>query len=230
MLDLPLNIRSVVSEALFSAGYLTLSGMSQEDNGSVASRFAPDVVIVALDRDWVPPLEPAVRELRGVPMLALTPANPPAEVRVEARRAGIDSIFVEPWDANELVARVDSLMDRRRPRRRLRVGDLTIDHDAHIVTYRGEEVSVTLTEYNLLLDLMNNAGHVLSKRQLLERVWGFDDYNPNLVEVHIAALRKKLGAVGADMIETVRGVGYVIRPACQTLTLDGSTPNDEHIE
>jgi two-component system OmpR family response regulator len=118
-------------------------------------------------------------------------------------------------------------MERRRPRRRVRVGDLLIDHDAHLVTYVGEEVGLTLTEYNLLHDLMNNAGHVLSKRQLLEHVWGFDDYNPNLVEVHIAALRKKLGPSGSKVIETVRGVGYVIRPRCQSVALEGANQQGE---
>lgn len=102
-------------------------------------------------------------------------------------------------------------MADQRPRTLLRAGDLTIDDDGHVVTVGDHVVNLTLTQYRLLRELAANVGSVLSKRELLERVWGFDDDNPNLVEVHVAALRRKLRAAGASPIETVRGVGYVIR-------------------
>ena len=78
--------------------------------------------------------------------------------------------------------------------------------------FRGEsELDLTVTEFNLLAMFLRNAGRVLSKRQLLASVWGFDDYDVNLVEVHVSALRKKLEQYGPRVVQTVRGIGYVLR-------------------
>ena len=89
--------------------------------------------------------------------------------------------------------------------------DLSIDEVGHRV-FRGEsELELTVTEFNLLAMFLRNAGRVLSKRQLLASVWGFDDYDVNLVEVHVSALRKKLEQCGPRVVQTVRGIGYVLR-------------------
>ncbi len=81
----------------------------------------------------------------------------------------------------------------------------------HIVSRRGTEIELTVTEFKLLSMFLRNAGRVMSKRQLLASVWGFDDYDVNLVEVHVSALRKKLEQHGPRIVQTVRGIGYVLR-------------------
>jgi hypothetical protein len=90
------------------------------------------------------------------------------------------------------------------------VGDLEIDLIGHQVFYGGKPITLTCREFDVLSTLARNAGSVLSKTQLLSRVWGYDLYSENLVEVQISSIRRKLGP-GRNLIETVRGVGYVIR-------------------
>jgi two-component system OmpR family response regulator len=93
-----------------------------------------------------------------------------------------------------------------------RIGDLVIDEAAHTVCRAGSLVELTRTEFELLLALARHPAQVLSRAQLLGQVWGFDHYGPNLVEVHICSLRKKLEAHGPRLIHTIRSAGYVLRP------------------
>jgi len=92
------------------------------------------------------------------------------------------------------------------------VGGLVLDERGRTVTRSGRSIPVTETEFKLLMALARNAGQVLSKSQLLSSVWGFDDYDNNLVEVHISALRRKIDVPGSSLIRTDRGRGYVLRP------------------
>ena len=89
--------------------------------------------------------------------------------------------------------------------------DLVIDEDGVRVSRNGDELTLTKTEFRLLVTLVRHHGIVLSKRQLLANVWGFDDYDENLVEVHVSSLRRKIERCGPRMIHTVRGIGYVVR-------------------
>jgi DNA-binding response OmpR family regulator len=173
--------------------------------------FAPDVIVARLTGS---PAERVPQLQRGIeiPVILLASDDAPLGERVQARRAGADSVFVEPIHIDEVVARVDTLMEHRRTHQVRRVHDVTIDLDAHVVRRNDVELQLTATEFNLLLDLVTNVGMVLSKRQLLERVWGFDEYDVNVVEAHVSALRRKLEAVGPRLIHTVRGFGYVLRP------------------
>ena len=98
------------------------------------------------------------------------------------------------------------------PDGQIAVGDLVLDDDAHLVTRAGEPVQLTPTEYKLCRLLMANAGRVLSRQQILERVWNYDfDGESAIVETFISSLRKKIDHVEPRLIETVRGVGYTIR-------------------
>ena len=94
------------------------------------------------------------------------------------------------------------------------VGDLTMDEDSHEVTRGGEQIQLTATEFELLRYLMRNPKRVLSKAQILDRVWNYDfGGQANVVELYISYLRKKIDAGRAPMIHTMRGVGYVLKPA-----------------
>jgi two-component system OmpR family response regulator len=97
---------------------------------------------------------------------------------------------------------------------RLVVGDLTLDEDSHEVTRGGAQIQLTATEFELLRYLMRNPKRVLSKAQILDRVWNYDfGGQANVVELYISYLRKKIDAGREPMIHTMRGVGYVLKPA-----------------
>ncbi|HOP71999.1 response regulator transcription factor [Thermoclostridium caenicola] len=124
---------------------------------------------------------------------------------------GADDYIAKPFGMAELVARIKARL-RRKPGKpdeeKLSVGTLVLDKKAHRVTVEGAEVSLTLKEYELLRILMENRGMVLTRDQLLERVWDYSyDGSSRTVDVHIQTLRTKLGCCG-ELIETVRGVGY----------------------
>jgi two-component system OmpR family response regulator len=210
VLDDAATRRQIVCKRLGDAGYTVLAGLLDDSLGPVIDTFEPDVILARLDSR---PTETVrfLRRGREIPVVMLASADAPMDARVSATRARVDSIFTEPLDSEELLARVDILMEHRRSRRVLNVYDLSIDRVGHVVRRNGTELQLTATEYNLLLDLATNVGQVLSKRRLLERVWGFDEYDVNVVEVHMSALRRKLEALGPRLIETVRGFGYVIR-------------------
>ena len=96
----------------------------------------------------------------------------------------------------------------------LTVGDLTLDEDSHEVRRGGDEVALTATEFELLRFLMRNPKRVLSKAQILDRVWQYDfGGQGNIVELYISYLRRKIDAGRTPMIHTLRGAGYVIKPA-----------------
>ena len=87
-----------------------------------------------------------------------------------------------------------------------------VDEATHVVTLAGTELALTRTEYELLAVLVRHRGQILSTEQLFSRVWGYDAYEPNRVQVHLNSLRRKLDAAGPRLLHTVRGCGYVIRP------------------
>jgi DNA-binding response OmpR family regulator len=129
--------------------------------------------------------------------------------RVRGLRAGADDYLVKPFALAELIARVEALLRRSGGvGDAVEVADLVVDPDAGRVTRAGREIPVTATELRLLHDLVAHRGRVRSKSQLLGAVWGWE-YDLNVVEVHVSALRRKLGE--PRVIHTVRGQGYVAR-------------------
>jgi two-component system OmpR family response regulator len=123
---------------------------------------------------------------------------------------GIADLFFAPVDFAELSSSIRVALNRA-PSGSFGIDDILIDEAGHFVTRAGQEIELTSTEFKLLVNLVTNAGIVMSKRQLLNNVWGFDDYDENLVEVYVSGLRRKLEALGPRLIHTVRGVGYVVR-------------------
>ena len=161
---------------------------------------------------------PDARPQPDVPVVFLT-ARDAVEDRVAGLTAGGDDYVTKPFSLEELVARLRGLMRRAGAQRAatssvLVVGDLELDEDSHEVSRAGEEIALTATEFELLRFLMRNPRRVLSKAQILDRVWNYDfGGQANVVELYISYLRKKIDAGREPMIHTMRGAGYVLKPA-----------------
>jgi DNA-binding response OmpR family regulator len=172
--------------------------------------FMPDLVVL----DWMLPgasgiqLAARVRTSSDAAVVMLT-ARDEVDDRLRGFAEGIDDYVVKPFAMAELVARVTAVLRRRgRIPSVVEVGDLVLDGGAATVQRAGSVLDLTATEFRLLTFLVESRGRTVSKGQILTQVWGYDDYDPNLVEVHLSALRRKMEAHGPRLIHTVRGLGY----------------------
>ena len=145
-------------------------------------------------------------------------ARDAVEDRISGITAGGDDYVTKPFSLEELLARLRGLLrragvSRARGGTELAVGDLTMDEDAREVRRAGTVIDLTATEFELLRFLMRNPRRVLSKAQILDRVWNYDfGGQAHVVELYISYLRKKIDSGREPMIHTVRGVGYVLKP------------------
>ena len=147
----------------------------------------------------------------GIPIIMLTAKA--AEIdRVLGLELGADDYVTKPFSPRELVLRIRKILDRRKPaaekRETIRLGDLQVDVAKHLVTWRGKSIDLTATEFKLLTVLIQRAGRVQSRDQLLRDVWEYDSLiDTRTVDTHMRRLREKLGPAGKHL-DTVRGVGY----------------------
>lgn len=144
-----------------------------------------------------------------LPVLILT-ARDTVNDKVMGLDAGADDYLVKPFDLDELTARLRALLRRQygRVRAEIEYGNLCLDPAAHTLTQAGQAITLSHREFAILQTLLENVGKVLSRTQLEESLYGWDDLiESNAVEVHIHHLRKKLGK---DLIRTIRGVGYLV--------------------
>lgn len=208
-------IREALQSVLRTEGYR----VEAQDDGcraeKVAANFCPDLAILDVRLGSGPDGFAVCRQLRrtrDLPIIFLTAAES-IDDRLEGFRSGGDDYLVKPYEARELLARVDVLLRRsgRLSSAALSIGDVTLDPRAHSVAVAGTPVELTRIEYDLLAAMAQRPGQVMSKVQLLTRVWGFDYLDINLVEVHVSSLRRKLEAAGPRIVHTVRGTGYVLR-------------------
>jgi two-component system response regulator MprA len=150
------------------------------------------------------------------PVILLTALGLTQE-RVEGLEAGADDYIVKPFEIDELNARIRAVLRRRSApaadTATLTAGDVTVSVLRHRVTRAGKPIELQKTELKLLAELVRDAGSVLSRKMLIERVWGYDFVpTTNIVDVHILKLRQRLEMPGLpDPIATVRGVGYMFR-------------------
>jgi DNA-binding response OmpR family regulator len=179
------------------------------------ARFQPHLVVL----DWMlPGLDglTVCRRLRAqsdVAILMLT-ARGELDERVAGLEGGADDYLLKPFKFRELLARIRAILRRHdlSLERRLRVGDLQLDRETREVWRAGQPIELTPREFELLAVLLAHPRQVFSRAALLDRVWGYDYVaDPNLVEVHISALRAKLGDTTRQLIRTVRGLGYTLR-------------------
>jgi DNA-binding response OmpR family regulator len=210
-------IREALDRALRLEGF----GVSTRPDGPAAlatvEEQPPDVMVLDVMMPGLSGVE-VVRRLRAdgyeLPICVLSARDELAD-RVEGLRAGADDYLVKPFELEELVARLHALLRRTpdRPSVPLEVGDLRIDPARRLVRRGERTVDLTGREFELLETLARHAGIVLSRRQLLEQVWGYTfEVDGNVVDQFVSYLRRKLEAEGEPrVIHTVRGVGFVLR-------------------
>jgi len=210
--------RSFVARGLAESGHLVEQAGDGKEGLFLALEGKYDVMIV--DRmlpgvDGLSIVESARNAGRRAPILVLS-ALGEVDDRVEGLRRGGDDYLVKPFAFSELLARLEALArrgDTEKAETRLRVGCLEMDLLTRTVQREGRTIALQPKEFKLLEYLMRNAGHVVTRTMLLEKVWGYHfDPQTNVIDVHVSRLRGKIDK-GFDqpLLHTVRGAGYVLR-------------------
>ena len=211
------SIRELVIYALNSAGFHAKGFDTPSAFWSALSRQTPELVLL----DIMLPEEDGLsvlKKLRAAQETALTPvimltARGSEYDKVLGLELGADDYLPKPFGMMELLARVKALLRRAGQRGRpeeYRIDGLRVCPETRLVQADGQDIALTLKEFELLCMLLRAGGRVLTRDQLLEEIWGYAfDGESRTVDVHIRTLRQKLGPAG-DCIETVRGVGYKI--------------------
>ncbi|HEY2044870.1 MAG TPA: response regulator transcription factor [Jatrophihabitans sp.] len=212
------NVVHLVASALRFDGFEAYTADNGNSALSAITEHNPDLVVLDV---MMPGLDGhgVLQQLRAsgstVPVIFLT-ARDTANDRVAGLRSGADDYVVKPFSVEELLARVHAVLRRTQADGErdgvLSVADLELDENSHEVTRAGTEIHLTATEFELLRYLMRNERVVLSKAQILDRVWKYDfQGQSNIVELYIGYLRKKVDHVEPKLIHTVRGAGYVVK-------------------
>ena len=212
------RIRQALCLALTDEGCQVVEAGSGEEALQRLDSTTVDVVLLDLMLPGVDGLS-VCRTLRSrgdLPIIIVTARSDTPDV-ISGLEAGADDYVTKPLVASELVARIGALLRRRRPenggspRPRLHLGELEIRPDEGVVCFDNDEVHLTRTEFRLLVELSSAEGRVVTREELLQRVWGYDYFgDTRLLDVHIRRLRRKIEADPDDpeLILTVRGVGY----------------------
>ena len=213
------SIASFVSLYLKNAGYTVRTAATGNDALAQAGTGDVDLVVLDLMLPDIDGIEVCrrLRKATDMPILMLTARDEDVD-KIIGLEVGADDYMTKPFNPRELVARVKSILRRAGPERReresaqLRHGDLTIDAGRREVRVGETEVQLAPKEFDLLWELLDHRGLVLTRDQLLERVWGYTFAgDTRTVDVHVRQLRRKLG--DASPIVTVWGVGYKVSPA-----------------
>ncbi len=211
------GVRKAVGRALAFEGYDVDEAADGAQAIELVLTTTPDAIVLDVGMPRLDGLE-VCRRLRAdgvsIPILVLTARHQVTD-RVAGLDAGADDYLVKPFALEELLARLRALLRRvtQNGDDVLRLGDLTLDPSTRHVERAGIAIPLTRTEFNLLELLLHNAGHVLTRDVIFERVWGYDfDVTSNSLDVYIGYLRRKTEVDDRPrLIHTVRGVGYVAR-------------------
>ena len=205
-------------------GYVVLAAHDGPSGLDMVRTALPELIVLDVMLPGLDGIEVCrrLRQFSDAYILMLT-ARAEEVDKIVGLSVGADDYLTKPFSPRELVARVKAML--RRPRmvgapaakdvqEARRFGDLVIDESRHEVTRDGEMVPLTALELRLLLALASYPGHVLTRSQLLERVWGDDVYDDHVIDVHIGNLRKKLepDPTHPTYVRTVRGAGYRFDP------------------
>jgi two-component system OmpR family response regulator len=223
------NIRELVQVALNFHGCAVTTGATGEDALKLAYAYDPDLIVLDVLLPDIDGFE-VCRRLRlvanDVPVIFLTARDATADT-VTGLTIGGDDYITKPFSVEALVARVRAVLRRTAGDRglateadgqedtqaTLRVADLELDEDHWTVRRSGIPVELSPTEFRLLAYLMRNQGLMLTRRQLLDNVWGWEYAGQSQVlETYVSYLRRKLDPLGPPLIHTQRGVGYSLRP------------------
>ncbi|MCE7009628.1 response regulator transcription factor [Kibdelosporangium philippinense] len=214
------NILELLSAALRLSGFVVHAADCGAEALAAARRIRPDIVVLDVmlpDTDGFT-LARGLRTIQDrLPVLFLT-ARDAVEDRIAGLTAGGDDYVTKPFSLEEVVLRLRAILRRTngaetpRDDGTFRYADLVLDEDAHEVYRAGKLVQLSPTEFNLLRYLMVNAERVVSKPQILDRVWNYDfGGDGRIVESYISYLRRKIDSVHPALIHTIRGVGYSLR-------------------
>ena len=212
------HISELLLTTLHFAGFVAAGADSGEEALRQMDGFQPEIAILDVMLPDIDGFEVA-RRLRDqghrLPVLFLT-ARDATEDKVTGLMLGGDDYVTKPFSIAEVIARVHAVLRRTRADSTedhlLTYADLSIDEDAHRVRRAGRLIALSPTEYRLLLYLMLNAGRVVSKAQILDRVWHYDfGGDAAVVEKFVSTLRRKIDFVDPPLLQTVRGFGYVLR-------------------
>jgi two-component system OmpR family response regulator len=212
------SLLEMLASALRFGGYDVATAAEGFDALREVRKEEPDLIVLDVNLPDIDGFE-VCRRLRrdgiATPVIFLTARDDIEDLRTGFRHGG-DDYLTKPFSLDELGLRIEAVLrrtagDRDAPKR-ISVGPLTLDEDAHRVWFDDEDVALSPTEFRLLHYLMANRDRVVSKRQILDYVWEYDfDGNANVVETYVSYLRTKLDHADRPLIHTVRGVGYCLR-------------------
>ncbi len=210
-------VQEAIVAALEASGFTVITASSGEEGLEHLLAESPDLVVLDLMLPNINGMEVCalIRERSEVPIVMLTGLDAEDD-RVEGLTRGADDYITKPFRARELVARVQAVLRRSQrwssdDRESIKVGDIEVRPAEREVLLSGERVKLTPKEFNLLEYLARNAGRVVTRERILDRVWEEDEYiDPRTLDVHIRWLREKLEAEPSDpkRLLTVRGEGY----------------------
>jgi DNA-binding response OmpR family regulator len=209
-------VRAGIAAALRAVGYEACPEPNGDAIRETLDAFRPDLLLVDVALDGGTDgyaVAQVARAHSGVPVIFVTAADAVHD-RLRGFDVGAEDYIVKPFAMAELLARIRVVLRRanRTQSPTFELRDVLVDERSRTARRSGHDLDLTHTEFDLLTALARNADQVMSKRQLLSLVWGFEGYEPNLMEVHISALRRKLERYGPRLIHTERGSGYVLRP------------------
>jgi two-component system OmpR family response regulator len=214
------NIRALLAATLRLIDFEVRVAGGGREALIAAEEYEPDLVVLDVmlpDLDGFQVAQRLRTSGQPVPVLFLT-ARDAVEDRISGLTAGADDYVTKPFSLEEVVLRIRAILRRSRGETALvdagvlRYADLELDEDAHEVRRGGAVVDLSPTEFNLLRYLLTNAGRVVSKAQILDRVWSYDfGGDGRIVESYVYYLRRKIDKWDPPLIHTVRGVGYALR-------------------
>ncbi len=209
------DIADFIRRGLILKGYEVDVAHSGEAGLSLAHQQPPDLVVLDLMLPGIDGIEVCrrLRSASAVPIIMLTARDLVAD-KIAGLDAGADDYVTKPFAFDELLARVRAGLRRKADAgEMISVSDLTIRPPSREVERAGREIGLTAREYDLLEFLARNAGRVVDKATIFEKVWGYeDDMESDVIKVYVRYLRRKLNAPGeADLIHAVRGVGYILK-------------------